>query len=405
MTKTADPSGSEGHPQDAQAHSLAAIHELLSLTGALRAAEAAAAAAEWGDDTALAEGARRARIELGHPVGADVGASGASPQWLDRAAEHARGVRATQHLDPTPEQAAADVVVAVGLARAAVAEAVIQVARARQVAPEPTRAALVRGARPVLPDLGRRVAAELRHIVADKPRAILLRTAITLGISLALVGFYHFSGLTTYDAGRLTLYLFAAIVGSVICTNALCFEAERVRAALAAGERIWRILVVKNISIAALVIGAGLPVIGVLTATGDGNPVAMIDQLVTMVFIWLGVGNVLSVLYPLRHEPISARLQDGTWKPFLFSFALSYGVGLTVNLMIYWRLWSRQYAAGALLGGDWAAFALVLASALTSWVLLTVFAVACSREPRVRALLSREMVSYKSIPPTAEPDR
>ncbi|OPE48461.1 ABC transporter permease, partial [Mycolicibacterium diernhoferi] len=297
-------------------------------------------------------------------------------------------------LDPTPEQAAADVVVAVGLARAAVAEAVIQVAVARQVTPEPTRAALVRSARPLLPDLGRRVAAELRHIVGDKPRAILVRTAITLGISLALVGFYHFFGLATYDAGRLTLYLFAAVVGSVVCTNALCFEAERVRGALAAGERIWRVLVVKNITIAVLVIGAGLPVIGLLTATGDGNPVAMIDQLVTMVFIWLGVGNVLSVLYPLRHEPISARLHDGTWKPFLFSFALSYGVGLTVNLMIYWRLWSRQYAADALLGGDWAAFALVLASALTSWVLLTVFAVACSREPRVRALLSREMVSY-----------
>ena len=30
-------------------------------------------------------------------------------------------------------------------------------------------------------------------------------------------------------------------------------------------------------------------VIGALTAIGDGNPVAMIDQLVTMVFIWLGV--------------------------------------------------------------------------------------------------------------------
>jgi hypothetical protein len=114
------------------------------------------------------------------------------------------------------------------------------------------------------------------------------------------------------------------------------------------------------------------------------------------VFIWLGVGNVLSVVYPLRHEPFSARLHDGTWKRYLFSFAVSYGVGLTVNLMIYWRLWARHTASTELVGGDWAAFLLVLASAITSWVLLTVFALACSREPRIRRALSREMVVYRA---------
>lgn len=329
-------------------------------------------AAEWGDDGPLAQEAGRARVEL-ERAGRTVG----------------------EVPEQTPEQVAADIVAAVGLARAAVAEAVLQVARARQVTPETTRAAVVRGVRPLLPDLGRRVRDELRHVLFQKPRATVVRTAITLGIALSLVAFYHFSGLVRYDAGRLTLYLFAAIVGSVICTNALCFEAERVRRALSSGEQIWRILVVKNITIAVLVIGAGLPVIFALTAIGDGNPIAMIDQLVTMVFIWLGVANVLSVLYPIRHEPISARLHDGTWKPFLFSFVLSYGVGLTVNLMIYWRLWSRHYAARELAGGDWAAFALVLGSALSSWVLLTVLAVACSRDPRVRALLSREMIPFQ----------
>jgi hypothetical protein len=114
-----------------------------------------------------------------------------------------------------------------------------------------------------------------------------------------------------------------------------------------------------------------------------------------MVFIWLGVGNVLSVVYPLRHEPVSARLADGTWKPYLFTFAVSYGVGLTVNLMIYWRLWARQAASAEIAGGMWAAFALVLASAVLSWILLTVFAVACSRQPRLRRVLSREMIVYR----------
>ena len=154
-----------------ESQSLAAIQELRALTGALRAAEAAAAAAEWGDDAALAEEARRARVELGRVVGADVGAAGASEQWLARAAGHARAVDSTRDLPQTPQQAAANVVVAVGLARAAVAEAVTQVALARQVAPEPTRAAVVRGVRPLLPGLARRVGAELRHVLFDKPRA------------------------------------------------------------------------------------------------------------------------------------------------------------------------------------------------------------------------------------------
>jgi hypothetical protein len=92
---------------------------------------------------------------------------------------------------------------------------------------------------------------------------------------------------------------------------------------------------------------------------------------------------------------MAARLKDGTWKPFLFSFVLSYGVGLTVNLMIYWRLWARQTANAQITGGAWVAFMLVLASAILSWMLLTVFAVACSQQPIVRRKLSREMIAYR----------
>jgi cytochrome b561 len=287
------------------------------------------------------------------------------------------------------------------LARAAVAEATLAVARARNVdvsvaTPGATRRIAVLRVAPVS-GVGRRVVDEVRHVIADRPRAILVRLVITLAISLSLVTFYHFSGWSEYDdVSQLTLYLFSAVVGSVVCTNALCCEAKRVRDSMSRGERLWRIMVDKNLAMAVLVTVAALPVIGFLTVTNDGNPMAMVDQLVTMVFIWLGVGNVLSVLYPLRHEPVSARLRDGTWKPYLFSFALSYGVGLTVNLMIFWRLWSRQAAAAELVGGQWAAFVLVLVSAVTSWLLLTVFAVACSREPRIRRVLSREMVAYRA---------
>lgn len=39
-----------------------------------------------------------------------------------------------------------------------------------------------------------------------------------------------------YDLSGFTLYLFAAVVGSVVCTNALRFEAEQVRARLVHGD-------------------------------------------------------------------------------------------------------------------------------------------------------------------------
>ena len=389
------------------------VEELRFLASALRGIDGAAATAQWNaagasdlETHALETVAREAQGELRSArvaVSGDIAATGASADWQARAqAAVAAATAADSAASPeaNPAQSAADALIAVGLARLAVAEAVVAVAQAHRFPGSadlaPSRFTGMRRGFAAARELGPRIRDELRHVARDKPRSILLRLLVTLGISLSLVVFYHFSGFARYDdAGTLTLYLFSAVIGSVVCTNALCFEAERVRAALSGGERLWRILVAKNLAMAILVTSAGLPVIAVLAVTGDHNPVAMLDQLLTMVFIWLGMGNVLSVLYPLRHEPVSARLRDGTWKPFLFSFVLSYGVGLTVNLMIYWRLWARYKAADELAGGQWAAFALVLVSAATSWLLLTVFAVACSREPRLRRVLSREMVPYR----------
>lgn len=372
-----------------------AVDELRELAQLLGRIDTAAAAAPWSADGELERLAAAARRELAAAPAADIAAVGASPAWRDRARQHARLAQLTREPAP-PRYAGPDAVLAVGLARTAVAEAVLAVSRAQRLSDSteaPARRHVVAGLGARVCSLAPRVLDEVRHIWTGRPRSILLRLVITLAVALSLVVFYHFTGLTRYDdAGRLTLYLFSAVVGSVVCTNALCFEARRVRGQLAAGERLWRILIVKNLAMAVMVTVAALPVIVFLTIADEGNPVALVDQLITMVFLWLGVGNVLSVVYPLRHEPISARLHDGTWKPFLLSFAVSYGVGLTVNLMIYWRLWAKQKASAEMTGGTWAAFAVVLISAVSMWILLTVFAVACSREPRLRRVLSREMI-------------
>lgn len=346
---------------------------------------------------AAADALRLLALDLRH-----VGAAASAVEWRDATTLASLAAQARADLNAARHEPLADpVLAAVDKARAAVAEAVLLASDTHGGAvPEDVRtpirrAAMTRVAEPI-PALGHRVVNELRHILADKPRAILLRVLITLAISMSLVTFYHLIGWASYDnLAQLVLYLFSAVVGSVVCTNALCFEAARVQQALSSGQRLWQVMVAKNVAMALLITVAGIPVITFLTFTADVNPVAMVDQLLTMVFIWLGVGNVLSVVYPLRHEPISARIHDGTWQPFLFSFAISYGVGLTVNLMIYWRLWARQTAATELAGGVWAAFILVLVSSMVSWVLLTVFAVACSRDPQIRRLLTRELVVYR----------
>ena len=341
--------------------------------GVLRGLDIAASESQWNDDSAMRTVVAAAHAVLALGDVADIGST------------------------TTHSEAEAAAIASVGRARLAVADAVLAVDRARHGS-NGTPAAAAHPLRTVsasLASLGRGIVEEVRHITADRPRSILLRVVITVAVGLALVGAYHLTGMKRYDLSGLTLYLFSVVVGSVVCINSLCFEAERVRAALAGGQRVWRILVVQNLAMAILITVAGLPVVAALTWTREANPVALVDQLVTMIFIWLGVGNVLSVVYPLRHEPMAARLKDGTWKPFLFSFVLSYGVGLTVNLMIYWRLWARQTANAQITGGAWVAFLLVLASAILSWMLLTVFAVACSQQPAIRRKLSREMIAYR----------
>jgi hypothetical protein len=228
---------------------IVAIEELRFLGDTLRRVDTAAAAAEWDDVSALKGVVAEAQAELTSMRGAagyDISAAGASPAWLARADDFARAVSVTRGLTPPPAQAAADTVIAVGLARAAVAEAVLAVAKTYQLVLGDAervpvrRMAVLRAAYP-LPAVGRRIVDEVRHVAADKPRAILARLVITLAISLSLVTFNHVSGWSSYnDLGSFTLYLFSAVVGSIVCTNALCFEAERVRTALSSGERMWR---------------------------------------------------------------------------------------------------------------------------------------------------------------------
>jgi hypothetical protein len=105
---------------------------------------------------------------------------------------------------------------------------------------------------------------------------------------------------------------------------------------------------------------------------------------------------VLSVLSPLRVEPLKERRKDGTLRPFLLSFATSCVIGLGVNLMLTWRVWAKQSMI-AELGGIVLPVLMPVLSALALYLLLTVLTVSLADLPRIRRVLLREMVDYKSL--------
>ena len=49
-------------------------------------------------------------------------------------------------------------------------------------------------------------------------------------------------------------------MGGGVCINAMSFDAMRVRAALDNGERLWHLLVIKNLALLCIVAPIGFPV-------------------------------------------------------------------------------------------------------------------------------------------------
>jgi hypothetical protein len=61
--------------------------------------------------------------------------------------------------------------------------------------------------------------------------------------------------------------------------------------------------------------------------------------------------------------------------------------------MLIWRAFAARDLA-AKLGEQWLPLVLLVFSCVTMWILLTVFAVALSQQPKVRRLLQREIADY-----------
>jgi hypothetical protein len=309
-------------------------------------------------------------------------------------------------------QAEADADAAVSVAQLSLMEAHRAVLEARSAAlragDSEAVARAIRGYRPLPPGhpalrhgqaLGADVQSEISNVLHRRPRSILIKLAVSLGLGLAYLGFLRLFQWDTYSdlLPYLALYALSGVIGGVVCTNALSWDAGRVREALTSGKRLWHLLLSKNATMFLLVGAAGV-VLSVLLAwrAGDFDALlAALGELLTMMLVWLGVGNVLSVLAPLRVEPLKERRHDGTLRPFLLSFVISYTIGLGVNFLLTWKVWAKQSMIQEL-GGTWVPLLALVASALVTYLLLTVLAVSVADQPRVRRALLREMIDYKS---------
>ncbi|MEK6439210.1 hypothetical protein [Pseudonocardia sp. T1-2H] len=307
-------------------------------------------------------------------------------------------------------RAEADAVTAVTVARLALLEAHLAVLTARlaridagEAEPE---AAAVDGLTPLPgrnavsrhgPALAHGLRGEIEYILTRKPRSVVKSLAISLALGLLYLGFIR---VFEWDRDQrwlpyLGLWAISVVMGGAVCLNAMSFDAMRVRAALDGGARLWHLLVIKNLALICLVAPLGFLLSGLLAwRAGDlGAFFKACALMICFIVLWLGVGNVLSVVLPIRDEPVRNRRQSGSLKQFLIAFALSYVIGYLVNLMFLWRVFAAQQLASRL-GEVIIPAILIVVSSVSMWLLLTVVAVALSQQPKIRRGLMREIADY-----------
>jgi hypothetical protein len=325
-------------------------------------------------------------------------------------ARHTVTLAPPSHVDAA--RAEAEAVASVAVARQALYDAHLAVLNARlariDAGEDEPDAAMVDGHTPLPgrnavsrhgPALANGLRGEIRYILTRKPRSVVKSLAISLAMGLLYLGFIR---LFEWDTRQrllpyLGLWAISVVMGGAVCLNAMSFDAMRVRAALDSGARLWHVLVIKNLALASLVAPIGFLLSALLSwRAGDlGAFFKACALMICFILLWLGVGNVLSTVLPIRDEPIINRRRSGTLKQFLIAFTVSYLIGYLVNLMLLWRVFAAQELSQRL-GSVVIPAILVVLSSLAMWFLLTIFALALAQQPKIRRGLMREIADYGS---------
>lgn len=179
-------------------------------------------------------------------------------------------------------------------------------------------------------------------------------------------------------------YFSSWVLADVTTTNLLGADHYRVLAALSGGVPFWRILLIKNLALLAIV---GLPtllaaMVLTLWLETPGRLGITIPTVAVPIVSWLGVGNLISVLHPVSVEPLIRRWRQrgdrrrtGSWLAVLtLPYALYY-VADPMNGVEHKVLWTNLPAMiWPVFGRDTKSF-VHLAIAVGVWVCGTAAAV------------------------------
>jgi hypothetical protein len=395
---------------------VSAADELVELVGRAASAERAVLAARWKDRPEVERmiaAVRRAADDEQREPDRSAGSTPATARTpVERASDAAQAVSLAPSAHDVAARAEAEAVTAVAVARRALYDAHLAVLEARlariDAGEAEPGAAVIDGHTPLAgrnavsrhgPALASGLRGEIHYILTRKPRSVVKSLAISLALGLLYLGFIR---LFQWDTRQrllpyLGLWAISVVMGGAVCLNAMSFDAMRVRAALDSGARLWHVLVIKNLALTCLVAPIGFLLSALLSwRAGDlGAFFKACALMICFILLWLGVGNVLSILLPIRDEPVLHRRRDGTLKQFVIAFTVSYLIGYLVNLMLLWRVFAAQQLAERL-GGVLIPAVLVILSSIAMWFLLTVFAMALAQQPKIRRALLREIADYGS---------
>jgi hypothetical protein len=182
------------------------------------------------------------------------------------------------------------------------------------------------------------LADELRWMLSAR-KGWLIGILGNLAIALIYVGFTHYD---PHRAGDVRIANVGVIVvvwtlSDVVNTNQLGSDGDRVVASIEDGDSVARILAIKNLSLALLLVPLALlisVVLRLLVGRWHLFPHTALTD-VGAVFLWLGVGSVISVLLPYRPISLRARLRArSSWRRWALCQAAPYvAVGIVVPLL------------------------------------------------------------------------
>jgi hypothetical protein len=183
------------------------------------------------------------------------------------------------------------------------------------------------------------VADELRWTFSGR-KGWLIGMALNLVVALVYVAYTHYDPHRAGDIRAVNIGLAVVVwtLADTVNTNQLGADSERASASLESGDIVARILAIKNLALALLLVPLAFAISLVHRVMADRWHLlfhtAMTD--VGAVFLWLGVGSVISVLLPYR--PISLRAHvkaRKTWPRWAICQGVPYGAVFVVVPLLH----------------------------------------------------------------------